>query len=393
MTATGTAKLAGAGPLTFHVIVDGEDYLLEDNLTVGRHLDNDIVAAGEDMLDYHARVELTPRGVKVHPLLDATVSLNQKAFAKPITLCPADQLQLGHTELTIRCGAADMSNESAEQSNLGHWRLLPVSADPIELPAKLLIGRAEDADLTLVDDHVSREHACVWLDQAVWLQDLGSANGTFVNGERVLGGTRLLHGDVVAIDSHRFALQGDDPELTPVKPVSTNPVSAFVTDSSAPKAVREQNLKPTVLGSAAHVRLVEPASPDTRHGGAYLLGASEPVVKRVFQIRIGTTVIGRDADCDIVIDDPSVSTRHAELITRAEGSSLTNLMATNGTKINDTEIVSQTLTPGDHITLGRVTLVYKAFPIARQQRGRRALIGWLALAAALAGVLALAFIF
>jgi diguanylate cyclase (GGDEF)-like protein len=59
------------------------------------------------------------------------------------------------------------------------------------------VGRAPDLELSLADTGVSRQHAnFTWEAQEYVLDDLGSANGTYVNGERV-GQHRMTHGDVV----------------------------------------------------------------------------------------------------------------------------------------------------------------------------------------------------
>jgi two-component system, cell cycle response regulator len=59
------------------------------------------------------------------------------------------------------------------------------------------VGRAPDLELPLADTGVSRQHAqFTWESHGYALEDLGSANGTYVNGERI--GQRLLgHGDIV----------------------------------------------------------------------------------------------------------------------------------------------------------------------------------------------------
>ena len=54
-------------------------------------------------------------------------------------------------------------------------------------------------------------------EQVVWIQDLDSANGTFVNGERLSGGCRLYHGDMIAFDQFEFQLIGQGADLTPVR--------------------------------------------------------------------------------------------------------------------------------------------------------------------------------
>jgi pSer/pThr/pTyr-binding forkhead associated (FHA) protein len=52
---------------------------------------------------------------------------------------------------------------------------------------RLLIGRSPDCQLVFADDTVSRRHAELRFDEGRWmLRDLGSANGTWVNGRRVM---------------------------------------------------------------------------------------------------------------------------------------------------------------------------------------------------------------
>jgi hypothetical protein len=69
-----------------------------------------------------------------------------------------------------------------------------------ELPpdGEVVIGRTGQCQVTIPDSTVSRMHARLYADgQAVYLEDLGSANGTFVDGERVMGAVRLADGQVV----------------------------------------------------------------------------------------------------------------------------------------------------------------------------------------------------
>jgi pSer/pThr/pTyr-binding forkhead associated (FHA) protein len=66
---------------------------------------------------------------------------------------------------------------------------------------KLLIGREEDCQLRPESEFVSRHH-CVLLvdDYTLRVRDLGSKNGTFVNGRRITSGeTILLHDDMLSI--------------------------------------------------------------------------------------------------------------------------------------------------------------------------------------------------
>ena len=69
-----------------------------------------------------------------------------------------------------------------------------------EVHQRLLVGRAPEADLQLIDEKVSREH-CVFEAQAelVVVRDLGSRNGTWVNGERLHGPHVMAPNDTVGI--------------------------------------------------------------------------------------------------------------------------------------------------------------------------------------------------
>jgi hypothetical protein len=68
----------------------------------------------------------------------------------------------------------------------------------------------------------------------------------------------------------------------------------------------------------------------------------------------GGAVIGRSRDCDIVLSDPNVSRRHAEIRADARGGwVIHDLGSTNGVKVNDTRVAgSAPLHPGDRISVG-----------------------------------------
>ena len=85
------------------------------------------------------------------------------------------------------------------------------------------VGRDPRLDLTLHSGLVSKQHAEIfWEGERLWLRDLGSTNGSFVNGERV---TRLaLHeGDIIGFTSVEFRLgrcQGSDVLRSETVPIS-----------------------------------------------------------------------------------------------------------------------------------------------------------------------------
>ena len=99
------------------------------------------------------------------------------------------------------CGDA---RESGSRPNQGGgrvaFRLILEDREVALRPGENLLGRVEDGVAWIDAATVSRRHARILVegDQAI-LEDLGSKNGTFVRGERVLGPTPLVHGDVIRL--------------------------------------------------------------------------------------------------------------------------------------------------------------------------------------------------
>lgn len=75
------------------------------------------------------------------------------------------------------------------------------------------LGRAVENEIVIVSKRASREHAHIRRDgRRVFLDDLGSTNGTFLNGERVLGSVQLRDGDEISVGEIVFTFH--DPDTT-----------------------------------------------------------------------------------------------------------------------------------------------------------------------------------
>ncbi|MFB2539521.1 MULTISPECIES: FHA domain-containing protein [unclassified Acinetobacter] len=83
------------------------------------------------------------------------------------------------------------------------WKLIGLSdgiaGQSINVDRDLLIGRHQQADIVLQSALVSRRHAGIELkeDGSIWISDLGSSNGTFVNGQQISEPTQLHNGDEI----------------------------------------------------------------------------------------------------------------------------------------------------------------------------------------------------
>jgi transcriptional regulator with GAF, ATPase, and Fis domain len=84
----------------------------------------------------------------------------------------------------------------------------------IPLRERLVIGRGSTADVQLVDGQVSREHCAVEARQAgVCIQDLGSQNGTFVNGTPITDPTFVDEGDEIAVGDTLLLVAAEDADV------------------------------------------------------------------------------------------------------------------------------------------------------------------------------------
>ena len=85
---------------------------------------------------------------------------------------------------------------------------VPTLALPGATGTRMLVGRAPNCDCVLPEDCVSRKHAQLWRDGERWLlRDLGSRNGTRVNGVRVIEAVEVRPGDRVSLGGATYRLR------------------------------------------------------------------------------------------------------------------------------------------------------------------------------------------
>ena len=146
-----------------------------------------------------------------------------------------------------RAGAAPPAEELVITSGKDVGRRLGLTEE-------LVIGRAVSGDGSLSDDHeVSRRHARVFRDAAgtLTIEDLGSANGTQVNGERVRGLRVLWAGDSIRIGATTFEVTGGEPASqaatpaqAPARPPAPEPARPVARPAPPPVRSRAPELPP-----------------------------------------------------------------------------------------------------------------------------------------------------
>jgi hypothetical protein len=89
---------------------------------------------------------------------------------------------------------------------------------PLSGQREIIVGRSSELDMVLVEDMVSRRHARIACsDQQILIEDLGSTNGTFVNGEKIKR-TTLKEGDRVLIGTSILKVVSSDTAASAPRP-------------------------------------------------------------------------------------------------------------------------------------------------------------------------------
>ena len=113
-----------------------------------------------------------------------------------------------------------------------------------------------------------------------------------------------------------------------------------------------QSFTPDEVGELAH----EPV--EGLEGPALVVRSGGGMAGQSFQPEEGRTLIGRSPECEVFLDDVTVSRRHAELVRDGETFSIRDLGSLNGTYVNRRRIESAVLEDDDEVQIGKYRLTF-----------------------------------
>lgn len=270
-------------------LTDGREYSLTGGTIVfGRDAGSDVVVTGSEVSRRHAEIQATPDGYVLNDLSVNGTYVNGERVGRQHVLARADVIRIGNDEFRFYADAPAPASPRPRRSVpqvtapqpptgagarlsdtlMGMPQPLPSpsvtptapQAAPLasllvrngalkgrRLPVKVPvvnIGRAEFNDVVLSDPSVSTSHAKLQRREDLWVvSDLGSTNGTFVEGERVEGEVPLVPGSTLKFGEVAVLFEPLD-ENVPVRQATGTQVATAALPSREGAAPGESGAAP-----------------------------------------------------------------------------------------------------------------------------------------------------
>ncbi|MFP4597572.1 MAG: FHA domain-containing protein [Persicimonas sp.] len=187
-----------------------------------------------------------------------------------------------------------------------------------------VIGRLDECDIVLPSSSVSRKHARIFIENdRCFIEDLSSANGVIVDGQRVIQRRDLGTASQIRVGDFYLYLEF----------------------KGAGQDSRQSVLNTLFISNSAdHHKLVRVN--DSFSGEEFSLSEIE-------------NTIGRTDDNFILLSDQSISRQHAKIVRDADEYTLLDMGSSNGTRLNGKQVKSaKKLKPGDLVEFGDIEFVF-----------------------------------
>ncbi len=206
------------------------------------------------------------------------------------------------------------------------------------LAQRFTVGRSSKNDLTLPDEEISRQHFAITSEGGIFsLTDLDSSVGTKLNSQ-IIKNSPLADGNEIGVADWKIVFK----KFTEEDAAHDDEIKTCITrieSDSVTKVLQLDPIRETIKRSVVDLAILEEGQPS-----------------RKFRIKHLPLVIGGQAECDLVLKDEYISSRHCRLEKRGENYTLVDLDSTNGTFINGSRICESVLTEKMEVKLGKSSL-------------------------------------
>jgi len=252
------------------------------------------------------------------------------------------------------------------------------TGEEMVLTGNLTVGRANDCGLRLTEGRPSREHALLSLaDGSVFVEDLGSTNGTYVNDERIHSRVKLKSNDQLRFDLEQYQFRIDWEEQRDATVLRTG-----APDQVAPGGLgrvpehwveepRAQNNKTLYFGREARREEQKLIAAEGNVDDAFSAVEVPQLVvlrknEKPLRIELRTAgsaqrewTVGSEGERDVLLSSPGVSALHAKILFQAGRWKVIDQLSSNGTAVNGTLCTASALNAGDRISFGPVECIFQ----------------------------------
>lgn len=313
-------------------------------VTLGRNTSNDFVIDSLRTSDFHAEIHLDAEGLYIVDLLSAGGTfVNDHRVTAKHRLSSWDSIRLGTITLEIN---------DPKTCRPGSWALRAesdlLSSQFFALKDNTVVGRDPDCDLSIDCHLLSRHHAKLQVEMGqLRIVDLNSRNGTYLNDKKVVGEHIGVPGDELRFDQQRFIIVG--PASAEIQNNSDEDLTGVRTKIPEQPPAADPTLAPTPKITDVGVLPVAVLITEMKNNETPRFTLDRPRVD-----------LGRGAENDLVISDPSVSKKHATICLVDNRWELTDNDSSNGLTVNGRSVKKIFLEHGDKIEIGGAILRFES---------------------------------
>lgn len=220
-------------------------WLVGENINLGSDRSNDWVLGGLGVEAFHASIVIQADYLLLKSI-DGSCLVNNRAVSSEYQLAAGDVLTLGSNRLQVVDPKTQPQGHAEPTQKVLNapvpcWSLVAdhpkLQAKDFSIRHRSVLGRSGDCTFSIPYKLLSREHAVFRLvENTLILEDLGSSNGSFVNGKRIKTAT-LKDGDKIAFAKLAFTVKAPDGTASPI----SRPA-----DSARQPAVNKTIIRPAV---------------------------------------------------------------------------------------------------------------------------------------------------
>lgn len=336
---------------TVSVSDDGTTTLQRTTASIVVRIDGETVGISPVVLHHGARIEFGECRLAFEAGHVAMSSDSSRTVEGATAGAPTDAVRLGPRRVTgeSRLRAPTLPR-TASREPATEAALVDLKSGQRHLLTgrRIIIGRDDSCDIVVHGNSVSRRHASIAPVAGGFMLRDESANGTLVNGVRVVGTYLLGNGDVIRLHDDELRVE---------------------LDSAAPAPVVHAD-KTTLLDLAQIRRGVteeQARASANRAPKASLEIVRGPFAGACFQVERAVCSIGRGEESDVRVRDDTVSTTHATLLRKQGAWFVVDLRSMNGTFVDGSRVSGEReLHPGARVRVGAVELVFRSIDAAEQ---------------------------